>query len=62
MPDETPNPIAGKHKHEIWAEVEAATGVDELETLDTHLAHYGYDANGRVRTRIAERIKTLTGA
>jgi len=61
MPDETPNPIAGLHKYEIWAAVEAA-GVDELRTLDGHLAAYGYDANGRVRTRIAERVKTLTGA
>jgi len=56
---QTPNPIAGLHKAEIWALVEKGNA-DELRALDGHLGAYGYDAGGRVRSRIRERLATLT--
>ena len=50
--------VAGMHKDEIHAAIEAA-GIDELKDIDLTLAELGYDAKGVARTRIAARLVEL---
>lgn len=53
-PAET-NPVAGMSKEILWALLEELP-VQDLPSLDRHMAHYGYSEHGQARQRIATRL------